>query len=241
VCRVYERLDTVPACWRAAHTPSQESDGISPTAIRELMLRELKHEHIIHLDSVHLNRQARQLPLPLMAQPARCMLLCACTYQEDTTCQDLLNLQDPCLSLAFDYAEHDLYAMIAYHRERLRSAPIPAYTLKSVMWQLLNGLSYLEQVLVALACSMPCNQIWTKTQQADAEGRCCARCVLLETCGLCWLQNWVIHRDLKPSNILVMGDGPEQVPDIQSAAWPQGHKVPLHSVADRTGTDDSCC
>jgi serine/threonine protein kinase len=33
----------------------------------------------------------------------------------------------------------------------------------------------------------------------------------LDTCGLCWLQNWVIHRDLKPSNILVMGEGPEQV------------------------------
>jgi serine/threonine protein kinase len=31
------------------------------------------------------------------------------------------------------------------------------------------------------------------------------------TCGLSWLQNWVIHRDLKPSNILVMGEGPEQV------------------------------
>jgi hypothetical protein len=68
-------------------------------------------------------------------QATRCVTRRAC-----------LARQDPCLSLAFDYAEHDLYAMIAYHRERLRSAPISAYTLKSVMWQLLNGLSYLEQV-----------------------------------------------------------------------------------------------
>ena len=36
------------------------------------------------------------------------------------------------------------------------------------------------------------------------------------TRGLSWLQNWVIHRDLKPSNILVMGDGPEQVPQPPS-------------------------
>lgn len=89
--------------------PGKESDGVSPTAIRELMLRELKHEHLIHLDSVHINRK------------------------------------DPCLSLAFDYADHDLYGIISYHRERLRSAPISPFTVKSLMWQLLNGLSYLEQ------------------------------------------------------------------------------------------------
>lgn len=39
-------------------SPVQESDGISPTAIREIMLlKEIKHEHIVRLDSVHLNRQ----------------------------------------------------------------------------------------------------------------------------------------------------------------------------------------
>ena len=52
--------------------------------------------------------------------------------------------QDPCLSLAFDYAEHDLYEMLRYHRDKLH-APMDAATVKSVMWQLLNGLSYMEQ------------------------------------------------------------------------------------------------
>lgn len=59
---------------RGAWHGMQESDGISPTAIRELMLRELKHEHIIHLDSVHLNRQARQSP-PVQ-DPGAVMQLC---------------------------------------------------------------------------------------------------------------------------------------------------------------------
>ena len=52
--------------------------------------------------------------------------------------------QDPCLSLAFDYAEHDLYEMLRFHRAKAHTALHPA-TVKSVMWQLLNGLSYLEQ------------------------------------------------------------------------------------------------
>jgi len=52
--------------------------------------------------------------------------------------------QDPCLSLAFDYAEHDLYEMLRHHRDKLH-APMDGATVKSVMWQLLNGLSYMEQ------------------------------------------------------------------------------------------------
>jgi hypothetical protein len=39
----------------------QEGDGISPTAIREiLLLRELDHEHIVKLTAVHINRCVHQ-------------------------------------------------------------------------------------------------------------------------------------------------------------------------------------
>ena len=61
---------------------SQEGDGISPTAVREIMLlRELDHENVVALDSVHINRL------------------------------------EPSLWLAFEYAEHDLYEMIKFHRD----------------------------------------------------------------------------------------------------------------------------
>ena len=48
------------------------------------------------------------------------------------------------LSLAFDYAEHDLQQIIRYHVEKLSSSPIPAYTVKSFMWQILRGLRYMH-------------------------------------------------------------------------------------------------
>lgn len=61
--------------------------------------------------------------------------------------------QDPCLSLAFDYAEHDLYEMIRYHREKLYSAPLHLYTIKSITWQLLQGLAYLHQNWILHRCA----------------------------------------------------------------------------------------
>lgn len=48
-------------------------------------------------------------------------------------------LQEASLSLAFDYAEHDLYEMIRFHRERAASVPaLSAYTVKSLVWQMLQ-------------------------------------------------------------------------------------------------------
>ncbi|GJP42281.1 hypothetical protein CLOM_g1866 [Closterium sp. NIES-68] len=87
---------------------TKEGDGVSPTAIREIMLlQECAHENIVQLLNVHINHN------------------------------------DMSLFLAFDYAEHDLYEIIRFHREHLKR-PLSEYTVKSLLWQLLNGLHYLH-------------------------------------------------------------------------------------------------
>ncbi|KAM5577916.1 cyclin-dependent kinase E-1 [Rosa sericea] len=87
---------------------SKDGDGVSPTAIREIMLlREISHENVVKLVNVHINHS------------------------------------DMSLYLAFDYAEHDLYEIIRHHRDKVNHA-INQYTVKSLLWQLLNGLNYLH-------------------------------------------------------------------------------------------------
>lgn len=182
---------------------TQEGDGISPTAVREIaLLRELRHEHVVRLAAVHINRS------------------------------------EPSLSLAFDYAEHDLYEIIWHHRDRLAGAasgaccasaacslcggapatrcsvsraggaaptcahgcasaallaapccfaappspppgPIDLYVVKSLMWQLLNGLSYLHQNWIIhrdlkVRCSQAGRPACTRSRVCSIAGH--ARC-----------------------------------------------------------------
>ncbi|KAG0255506.1 cyclin-dependent protein kinase [Actinomortierella ambigua] len=51
-------------------------------------------------------------------------------------------LEDKSIHMVFEYAEHDLLQIIGYHGQERKS--IPEYTIKSFLWQLLNGVAYLH-------------------------------------------------------------------------------------------------
>ncbi|KAL2758625.1 hypothetical protein ACRALDRAFT_2040759 [Sodiomyces alcalophilus JCM 7366] len=52
-------------------------------------------------------------------------------------------LEDKCIFMVFEYAEHDLLQIIHHHTQQPRH-PIPPQTVKSIMFQLLNGCQYLH-------------------------------------------------------------------------------------------------
>ncbi|GAM28369.1 hypothetical protein SAMD00019534_115450, partial [Acytostelium subglobosum LB1] len=58
--------------------------------------------------------------------------------------QDIcLNPKDKSLNLVFDYAEFDLFGIIKFHRDH-PSTLCPDHTIKSLVWQILNGIHYLH-------------------------------------------------------------------------------------------------
>mmetsp|Transcript_33422 Transcript_33422/g.54228 ORF Transcript_33422/g.54228 Transcript_33422/m.54228 type:complete len:409 (-) Transcript_33422:1187-2413(-) len=56
----------------------------------------------------------------------------------------LLNPDDTSLYLVFDYAEHDLFEIIKHHRDVMNRERPSEFTIKSILWQTLNGINYLH-------------------------------------------------------------------------------------------------
>ncbi|CAJ0760033.1 24298_t:CDS:10, partial [Entrophospora sp. SA101] len=52
-------------------------------------------------------------------------------------------LEDTSINMVLDYAEHDFLQIIHHHSQNERK-PIPEFTVKSFLWQLLNGVAYLH-------------------------------------------------------------------------------------------------
>ena len=95
-------------------------------------------------------------------------------------------LEDKCIFIVFEFAEHDLLQIIHHHMQQTsrfnslsssqsstqtQSPAIPAPTIKSIMYQLLRGVAYLHK-------------------------------------------NWVMHRDLKPANVMVTSAGRVKIGDL---------------------------
>jgi cyclin-dependent kinase 8/11 len=71
-------------------------------------------------------------------------------------------LQDKCVYMVFEYCEHDLLQIIHHHTQLTRHA-IPASMVKSILFQLLNGLLYLHRNWVVHRDLKPANIMVTSS------------------------------------------------------------------------------
>jgi cyclin-dependent kinase 8/11 len=70
-------------------------------------------------------------------------------------------LEDKCIYIVFEYAEHDLLQIIHHHNQPTRR-PIPARTIRSILYQLLQGLLYLHKNWVMHRDLKPANIMVTR-------------------------------------------------------------------------------
>lgn len=90
------------------------------------------------------DKEGEQLQYTGISQSAvREMALCSELSHVNVIKLHEIILEDKCIFMVFEYAEHDLLQIIHHHTQPTRHA-IPPATVKSIMFQLLNGCQYLH-------------------------------------------------------------------------------------------------
>lgn len=192
----------------------EDEDGISPTAVREasLLAALAGQRNIVRLDSL------------LVASGGGGGLGGGGSKSASAGFSSGL-------ALAFDYAEHDLYEMVRFHRESLRAAAHhqQQQQLHHRLWQQQQQQQRPEQY--APPPSQP-----PKTRQPVALPLRSFKSVAFQLLsGLASLHSrWIVHRDLKPANVLVTGEGSPERGTVKIADFGLARSVrsPLRPLAD---------
>lgn len=153
------------------------------------LLREISHENVVKLVNVHINHTDMSLYLAFdyAEHDLYVSIWCFLLFFFRSFEMGFSSSADRRKCGGFASQE-----IIRHHRDKVNHA-INHYTVKTLLWQLLNGLNYLHRYgFVCLTFAA-----------ADVSFCCCIYIIVwLLVCNLpC--SNWIIHRDLKPSNILV--------------------------------------
>ena len=72
-----------------------------------------------------------------------------------------LDINDKSISLVFEYAEHDLLQILHYHSFNLKQTPIPEYSIKAFLMQLIKGIKYLHENYIMHRDLKPANILVT--------------------------------------------------------------------------------
>lgn len=120
--------------------PDKEGEAITYTGISQSAIREIAVRFEL---PACLGRLKDMLTLPCSAgPPARIQINRELSHVNVASLREVI-LQDKSIFMVFSYAEHDLLQLIHHHSQSLR-LPFPPSTLRSLLWQLLNGVLYLH-------------------------------------------------------------------------------------------------